>query len=176
MRGRALVAVSLLFSGACGYALAGRGNTLPTHVRTIGVPAFENQSPVDNVDQLVTDEVRREFQGRGSLRIVPDASGVDAVLKGTILRVELQPLSINAERQGTRYLIAVTASVEFTDAREGGKVLWSNPALTLREEYDVPSDVSAADPAAVFRQDQNALQRLARLFARSVVTAILSGD
>ena len=184
MRGRcasapaavAAITLAIGLTSACGYALVGRGNTLPSYVRIIGVPQFENHSPVENVDTLVTEEVRREFQGRGSLRTVPDDQGVDALMKGTIVRVDLHPIDINAESQGTRYLMVVTASVEFRDQRDGGKVLWSNPSMTMREEYELPTGGSAADPAAVFRQDQNALQRLARLFARSVVTAILSGD
>jgi hypothetical protein len=172
----AAVLVAMGLAPACGYALVGRGNTLPTYVRIIGVPQFENHSPVENVDTLVTEEVRREFQSRGSLRTVPDDQGVDALMKGTIVRVDLQPIDINAESQGTRYLMIVTANVEFRDQRDGGKVLWSNPSMTMREEYELQTVGSAADPAAVFRQDQNALQRLARAFARSVVTAILTGD
>jgi hypothetical protein len=172
----ACVAATLVAAAGCGYALVGRGNTLPTYIRLIGVPPFENQSPVENVDALVTDEVRREFQSRGSLRTVPDDRDVDAVLKGIITRVELHPLAINADRQGTRYLIVVTANIEFRDQRDNGKVLWSNPSMSVREEYELDPSVSAADPAAVFRQDQNALKRLASVFARSVVTAILTGD
>jgi hypothetical protein len=168
--------VAATAAAGCGYALVGRGNTLPAHVRTIGVPPFANHSPVENVDVLVTDEVRREFQSRGSLRTQPDDQNVDGLLRGTITRVTIEPVSINADARATRYIVIVTASVEFLDQREGGKVLWANPSMTTREEYNFQSEISAVDPAAVFRQNQDALQRLAQSFARSVVTAILTGD
>ena len=51
------------------------------------------------------------------------------------------------------------------------KVLWSNPALQFREEYEVSGTVS--DPNAFFGQDVNALDRLAGEFARTLVSAIL---
>ena len=54
------------------------------------------------------------------------------------------------------------------------KVLWSNPSMQVRDEYDVTTgDVAANDLAALFSQDQNALERLAKNFARSIVTSIL---
>jgi hypothetical protein len=64
-------------------------------------------------------------------------------------------------------------SVEFINLRDNDAVLWSNPNVLFTDEYDVPAGTNATDPAAFFRQDNNALQRLSRNFARSVVTSIL---
>ncbi|MEZ5320300.1 MAG: LPS assembly lipoprotein LptE [Vicinamibacterales bacterium] len=171
-----LAAAVAVASTGCGYALVGRGNTLPAYVRIIGIPQFVNQSPIENVDVVMTDEVRREFLSRGSFRTQPETEGADAVLRGTILSVYLEPLATNVDRQGSRYTFVVTARIEFVDQHDASKVLWSNPSLRVAEPFDVPADVAAGDPSAVFRQDQNALERLARVFARSVVTAILTGD
>ena len=52
-------------------------------------------------------------------------------------------------------------------------MLWANPSLQFRDEYDVNANVAGADAAAFFRQDANALERLSKNFARSVVTSIL---
>jgi hypothetical protein len=54
-----------------------------------------------------------------------------------------------------------------------GKVLWENPGQVLREEYQVSSGGTLADPATFFGQASNAVQRMATDFARSVVSAIL---
>jgi len=62
----------------------------------------------------------------------------------------------------------------FTDARTN-MVLWSNDALTFREEYDL-STVSAGstiDTGAFFDQERGSVDRIATDVARSVVTAIL---
>jgi hypothetical protein len=62
--------------------------------------------------------------------------------------------------------------VEFKDVK-ANKVLWSNPSVMFREEYDVTNTASATDPQAFFGQDVNALERIATEFARSIVSAIL---
>lgn len=177
--GRRRIAASLIVlltaasSVACGYALAGRGNTLPSNVRVIGVPTFVNESTTPEVEREISDAVRQEFASRGSLRAVPDEQGVDAVLRGTVTNVHVQPMNLNSAGQATRYQLSVTARVEFINLLDDDAVLWSNPNARYSEDYDVPPGTTAADPAAFFRQDVNALQRVARNFARSVVTSIL---
>jgi hypothetical protein len=53
------------------------------------------------------------------------------------------------------------------------KVLWENPALVFRQEYEAQSGQTALDPTAFFGQDQNALERMTTEFSRSIVSAIL---
>ncbi|MFO7302475.1 MAG: LptE family protein [Acidobacteriota bacterium] len=160
-----------VLAGGCGYALAGRGNTLPSHITSIGVPPFTNQSTTPDIDRVLTDAVRAELQSKGRYRILPDENGVDAVLVGRVLNVVLQPAAFTAENQVSRYLIVATASVEFTD-RQTKQVIWSNPSFQGRDEFDVTTGESATDPTALFAQDTTALERLARTFARTVVTSI----
>ena len=83
-----------------------------------------------------------------------------------------RPAALNENRQAQRYLITVTATVEFKDAKDN-KVLWSNPSLRVSDEYDAAVGVSVTNPAAIFTQDQSALSRLAKSFARTLVTSIL---
>jgi hypothetical protein len=52
-------------------------------------------------------------------------------------------------------------------------VLWENPNLVFRQEYEATSGETAIDPAAFFNQDANALDRMSVDFARSIVSAIL---
>ena len=81
--------VASLASSGCGYALAGRGNFLPSYIQTIGIPNFENHTSFFQMAQLATDKVRTEFIGRGNYKIVPEATGVDAVLTGTIVTITI---------------------------------------------------------------------------------------
>ena len=166
-----LTGLTLLSSG-CGYALAGRGNALPDTIRRIGLPTFENHSNTPDLDRVLTEAVRQEFQGKGHFTIVQETSGVDAVLSGTVAPVRISVAALTQGRQAQRYLITVEASVEFKDVK-GNKVLWSNPNLRVSDEYDVTGTVAVNDPAAIFSQDQNALNRLAKSFARTLVASIL---
>jgi len=103
---------------------------------------------------------------------VPTDSGADAVLSGQILSVTVAPSAFNAQQQATRYLIALTTKIEFRDIKTN-TTIWENQSLVFREEYDVATVGSVTDPAAFFGQDQNALERVATNFARSVVSSIL---
>lgn len=169
----ALVAMAFaLASVACGYSLAGRGSFLPEYIKTIGIPPFANRTPVFNLETQLTQSVRSEFIGRGRYRILPDEGNVDALLTGEVTSVSIVPVAFNAAQLASRYAITLTARVELRDVREG-KVLWENPALLFRQEYDAQSDQTTADPAAFFGQDANALDRLSADFARTIVSAIL---
>jgi len=166
------VALGILAQSECGYSLAGRGSFLPVYIKRIGVPLFTNSTTVFDLDRKVTDKVRAEFIGRGKWTIVPDQTGVDGVLSGTITGVTLTPVAFNQQQQATRYALAMTGSVEFKDMQTN-KILWTNPAMSYREEFDVPASVNTLDTQAYFGQDANAIDRLSNEFARALVSAIL---
>src|SRR5690606_3679471 len=134
---------------------------------TIGVPPFVNQSTTPDVDRVLTEAVRAELQTKGRYRILPDATGVDGLLVGRVLNVVLQPAAFTQQNQVSRNLIIASASIEFRDM-QADRVLWANPSFQARDEFAVTTGESANDPAALFAQDANALDRLARSFARSV--------
>lgn len=167
----ALWAGAALVTSGCGYALAGRGNSLPASIVIIGVPPFENLSTTPEIDRVLTEAVRTEFQSKGRYRILPESTGVDGLLIGRVTSVLLQPSAFNAQNQASRNVIIATASIEFRDVR-ADRVLWSNPSFQARDEFDVTTGTSPNDPTALFTQDANAMERLARSFARSVVTSI----
>lgn len=156
----------------CGYSLAGRGSFLPVYIKTIGIPTFANRTVVFNLETLVTQKVRSEFIGRGKYQILPEATGVDALLNGEITTVSIQPASFSNTQLASRYAIMMTARIELRDLREN-KVLWENPSVMFRQEYDATGGRTILDPAAFFQQDTNALERITTEFARTIVSAIL---
>jgi hypothetical protein len=167
-----LCTLGVLVWPACGYSLAGRGSFLPSYIRTIGIPTFVNRTVVFNLETLLTQKVRAEFIGRGKYQILPQNTGVDALLTGEVTAVNIQPASFNPQQLASRYAITMTARIELRDQREN-KVLWENPSVMFRQEYEATSGRSAVDPAAFFQQDTNALERLSTEFARTIVSAIL---
>jgi len=158
--------------GGCGYSLAGRGAFLPEYIKTIGVPTFTNRTTVFNLETLMTQKVRSEFIGRGRYEILPQATGVDAVLTGDITSVSLTPASFTPDQLASRYIILMSARVELRDVRDD-KVLWENPNLVFRQEYEAQNSTNVLDPATFFGQDLNALERMSTDFARTIVSAIL---
>ena len=157
----------------CGYALAGRGSFLPDYIERIGIPLFENETSVFEVEQLLTREVRQEFIGRGQYQVSPNDVGVDAVLDGAIRNVRIAPASFTADQQATRYVFTLTASIVFRDTSTD-EVLWENRRLVFRDEYEVATgDGSVESASAFFGQRSNAVDRVAIDFAEAVVSAIL---
>ena len=83
------------------------------------------------------------------------------------------PSSLNPQTQlASRYAITMTAKIELRDVREN-KVLWENPSVVFRQEYEATAGRSATDPAAFFQQDTDSLERMSTDFARTIVSAIL---
>ena len=82
------------------------------------------------------------------------------------------PASFSAQQLASRYVINMTARVELRDVREN-MVLWENPGLLFRQDYEAQSGTSALDPNAFFGQDANAMDRMSSDFARTIVSAIL---
>ena len=157
---------------SCGYALAGHGSFLPSYIQRIGIPTFVNRTTVFNLETLLTEKVRAEFIGRGKYQILPESTGVDALLTGEVTSVSITPASFTADQLASRYALTMTARIELRDMKEN-KVLWDNPSVMFRQEYEATGGQTVIDPAAFFQQDTNTLERMSTEFARTIVSAIL---
>ena len=173
-RGFSLVALlaAALLSSSCGYTLAGRGSFLPESIKIVGIPDFVNRTPYFEASQLVAQRVRSEFIGRGKYKVLPQDTGVDAVLRATINNITLTPSGFSDAQVATRYVIAISVGIQFVQASDN-EVLWQNPSLVFREEYQQASGGGVMDAATFFASSSNAVERMATDFARTVVSAIL---
>ena len=172
-----IAAVCVVLAGlalpGCGYSLAGRGSFLPDYIRVVGIPALINNSTFFQVEQILTEKIRTEFIGRGRYNVVPNIEGADAVVTGAVTSITVQPVGFTEQQLASRYVFTLTMRVEFTDARTT-KVLWTNQALTFREEYELATRSNIALEGATFlTQERNSFDRIADDVARTVVTAIV---
>lgn len=167
-----LLAMCVATSG-CGYALAGRGTFLPDYITIIGIPQLVNNSTFFQVEQTLTEKIRTEFIGRGRYTVTPQPLGADAVVTGTVSSISVQPVGFTDQQLASRYLFTLTMNVEFTDSRTS-EVLWSNSALTFREEYELSTrSDQALEGASFLSQERSSFDRIADDIARTVVTAIV---
>jgi outer membrane lipopolysaccharide assembly protein LptE/RlpB len=74
--GALALAVVSLGLGGCGYSLRG---TLPSHIRTIGVPMFVNLTRQPGVESTITTAIVHALATDGRLKVVRPADA-DAVL------------------------------------------------------------------------------------------------
>jgi outer membrane lipopolysaccharide assembly protein LptE/RlpB len=162
--------LSLLALTGCGYALVGKGNSLPATIHTIDIPAFVNKTTRVELEQRVTQSVAEEFVSRGRLKLVTNLNDADAVLHGSIDTFGIFPVAFNAQGRATQYQISITANIELVDHRNDDKVLWKNDQYRFTENYQV--DITSSDS---FDQETRAIEAIADRFAQSLVANLLEG-
>jgi len=169
-----LILAAALGSAGCGYALAGRGSSLPTDIRVVGIPPLVNRTTYFDVETILTQKIRNEFIGRGKYRVVPEATGADAVLNAEITSITLSPVGFTSTQLASRYQFVLTMKVDFVDNRVN-KSLWANDAYAFTGEYDLTSGTgdSAINAATFVDQQLSSFDRIANDIARTVVTAIV---
>ena len=152
----------------CGYHAMGHATRLPASIRTIAIPGFKNQTQTYRVEQILTTQVVREFISRTKFQVVNSASDTsDATLTGTVVSAVASPLTYDANTgRASSAAVTVTMKVSLTD--RSGHVLFENPNYTFREQYQVAREI-----ASFFDEETPALQRMARDFARTLVSDIL---
>ena len=167
---RPLVALLCLACWGCGYHTAGKADLLPTDVQTIAIPAFQNQTRTYKIDQLLTQAVVHEFLGRTRYHIFNNSGHeADANLKGIVTYCVVYPVTFDtATLRVATVEVVIGANVTLTD--RDGRVLYSNPNYSFRDQYELARDV-----ATFFQEESPALDRLSRDFARTLVSNILEG-
>lgn len=172
-RVRAVLAAPLLLATlGCGYTLVGKGIAVDPSIKRVGVPLFKDHTGKPGLDQKLTQAVTDELLKRRRFEVVPEATGVDALVDVELAGYSVVPVGFSdtggdaSVTQATRYAIAVTARVRYL--RTGAdQPLWVNDSFTFRDEYDV------GDAATFFDREDQAIDRLAVSFARSLVAAML---
>lgn len=153
---------------SCGYRLIGQGRFLPDHIETVAVRTFHNKTDRFEIEQIFTREVQRELIIRAKLNHVP-AAKADAILEGTLTSFVLTPVSVNPESRATRYQVTITADVALTDSTTE-KPIWKQDGFTFRDEYEIDEDIQV-----YFDREIQAIERIAKRFAQSVITTIMEG-
>ena len=162
--------VVLLGLSGCGYHTLGAATHLPPGIRTLSVPEFASNTEAYHTETVMTNAVIREFAARTRFRVTPDADpDADAVLRGTILKEAVAPLTYNSSTQeSSSFLITIVASVTLTG--RDGRILYENKNYVFRQQYQ-----STTDLPTFIQENPAAIERLSRAFARQLVGDVLEG-
>ena len=165
-----LTAISLLSLSGCGYHTLGAASHLPPDVHTLSVPVFATRTEAYHTETAMTEAVIREFATRTRFRVTPDEGpDADAVLRGTILKESVAPLTYNSStQQSSSFLITIVTSVTLTG--RDGKILYENKNYVYRQQYQ-----STTDLPTFIQENPAAMERLSREFARQLVADVLEG-
>jgi len=165
-----LIAFAVTALSGCGYHTLGAATHLPPDVRTLAVPVFATRTEAYHTETAMTEAVIREFATRTRFRVTPnEGPDTDAVLRGTILKESVAPLTYNSStQQSSSFLITMVVSVTLTG--RDGKVLYENKNYVFRQQYQ-----STMDLPTFLQEDPAAVERLSREFARQLVADVLEG-
>jgi hypothetical protein len=163
-----------ILASSCGYSLQGRGITTDPSVKRIGVPLFKDRSGKPGLDARITAAVIEELEKRGRFTVVSDATNVDAVVEGEIVSYTTMPVGYStSERAGqetslaSRYGTTLVAKVVYRKIGQA-EPLWENEGFSQRDEFDMQQA-----PQGYFDREGESIERLAQLFAKSLVSAML---
>jgi len=139
--------VSLLLLAGCLYKFSGGG--FPSHIRTVAVLPFENQTAAAEVTRELSDALRKAMQSRLGLRDASEARA-NAVVRGTITKYEpdvpvafsSDPNQATSARRRLQISVDVKSSIRRTEKR-CGSAKDSPPKANMR---------SAMSPTAVGRR------------------------
>ena len=170
-----LLTVAFLFLSVSGFTDCYKPVTnsgLPKHIRTVAVPVFqfEARGLRYKVESRFTEAVMREVIRRGNgLKVQGDLEGADAVIEGNIRDFAFSGVLLDREGRARVYEINIVCGVTIRDIKEK-KVIYDNQNFTFRDSFEF-----SEDPRSFFNEEDPAVDRIARAFAESVVSAFVNG-
>ena len=165
-----LLAFAVMFFVVTGFAECYKPvtkNQLPRHIKTVAVPAFQNQALRFKIQSRFTEAVVNEIIRRGrGLRVQGDREGADAVIEGIIKSFNYSGVLLDDKGRARIFEVTIEAAVTVRDQTQN-RVLYDNQSFVFRGEFEF-----ANDPRNFFNEEDPAVQRMARSFAESIVSTL----
>jgi len=125
----------LLLTACIPYGFTGGG--LPSHVRTVAIVPFDNQTATPELPRELTDALRTRLHDRLGLRDASEAKA-NSIVRGTIQRYEIDiPIGYSANnKQATTAsrMLQLVVDIEMID-QVTGKTLWQRKGLLAEGQY-----------------------------------------
>jgi Lipopolysaccharide-assembly len=143
---------------------------LPPYIKTVAVPAFQNNALRFKIEHRFTEAVMNELIRRGhGLRVQSEREGADAVIDGIVKSFNFSGVLLDDKGRARIFEVTITAAVTVRDQHEN-RVLYDNQNLVFRGEFEF-----ANDPRNFFNEEDPAVMRMARSFAESIVSTLING-
>jgi hypothetical protein len=163
------IAIALVFD-VCGYKPAGKGKSLPSDIKTIAVPVFQNSSLKYRVEQRFTQAVIDEILKRArGLKVTTNSDDADAVLNGDIRSFRASGSLLDQRGRTRIWNVRIIISIALRDQRTR-KILFQDPRMAFDGEYELSDD-----PQSFFNEENAAVDRIAKDFAQTILSTVLEG-
>jgi len=109
---------------------------MPSHLKTIAIPVFENETTEYSLEQDLTQAIIKRFVADNHLRIVDERSA-NAVLRGRINYYRNSVFGISTDAAlAQEYRVTIGVAVVFKDQVKNREI-WSDEALQKSANYYV---------------------------------------
>ena len=143
---------------------------LPPYIKTVAVPAFQNDALRYKIEHRFTDSVMNELIRRGhGLRVQSEREGADAVIDGVVKGFGFSGVLLDDKGRARIFEVTIVAGVTVRDQHDN-RVLYDNQNFVFRGEFEF-----ANDPRNFFNEEDPAVMRIARSFAESIVSTLVNG-
>ncbi|MBN1781392.1 hypothetical protein JW948_09725 [bacterium] len=117
----AIISIGLLAAFRCGvYSFS--GSTLPPHIKTVGIPIFEDHTAEFGIDQKITDLLIDAIRDDNTLKIA-DPDRADALLHGVITGIRDPVGQYDANEEASDFRVYISITVTFEDVHNRS-VMW----------------------------------------------------
>jgi hypothetical protein len=127
--------LAVLLLAGCVYGFAGGG--LPSHIKSVAVLPFENETPVPELQRQIFERMRGQLLGRLGLRDASE-SRADAVVRGVIRRYDADvPVGYTADPEqstSARRKLQIAVDMEIID-QTNGRTLFQRRGFTVDGDY-----------------------------------------
>ncbi|HYS70489.1 MAG TPA: DUF4136 domain-containing protein [Gemmatimonadaceae bacterium] len=128
----------VLFALTACFPYGFTGGGLPSHIRTVAIVPFDNQTATPELPRELTDALRTKLHDRLGLRDASEAKA-NAIVRGTVQRYEIDiPIGYSANNKQTttaKRQLQLVVDIEMVD-QVTGKTLWQRKGLLAEGQYE----------------------------------------
>ena len=129
-----LCCITLLGCGV--YSFSGSG--LPSHIRTVAVPLFGNQTTEYGIKEKLTDEIIDRLVKDGRLKVV-GKEDADSIISGLVVEYKNLAYTYDKSENVQEYIVHIYVGVSYQDVKNK-KVIWEEERMEGWGTYDVQAD------------------------------------
>ena len=140
------------------------GSSLPSHIKTVAVPIFENETLEFEIANQVTDAITDRFIKDGRLNVTGETRA-DAVIEGRVMTYENKVHNYSADDTPEDYIVVLRVAVQFRDAVKNREI-WKEDGLVVSAVYlvvagskEALSDEESARAQAISELAEDVLAR-----------------
>jgi hypothetical protein len=149
--------------GSCGYTSSPA--LLPSHLKTVAVPTFENGTTEYTLEQDITTAVVERFKRDNHLKVVDERSA-NCVVRGKLTQYKNAVFGFTNASEANEYRVTIGVQVTFKD-RVKNREIWNDEIIRTANYY--VRDVGAQKASTELDGRKEAIAKIAdEIMSRSV--------